>query len=315
MTGITDRSKSSVATRLLTCVGFIIAVLSVASAEDYKLYYLGGQSNMDGYGYIEELPEELRGPVADVMIFTGQTAFDNERHGGIGLWQPLQSGHGTGFQSDGEKNTYSDRFGPELTFGQTIAELNPDSKVAIVKYSLGGSGLADGVGYGNWYPDFEDGGGINQYDHALTTLRNALGQVDIDGDGVPDRLVPSGIVWMQGEADAYQSQEAADAYEANLKRLMDLLRAALRVDDLPVVIGKITDSGMADDGSVMDYIETVQDAQRAFVECDACAAYVTITDDLPHSEDAWHYQSDGYVAMGAAFAEAVAELESACGVQ
>jgi hypothetical protein len=289
--------------------------LPVASAADYKLYYLGGQSNMDGYGYVEQLPEELQGPVRDVMIFTGQTALDNETHGGIGRWEPLRPGHGTGFKTDGNQNTHSNRFGPELTFGHTLADLNPDSKVAIVKYSLGGSGLANGVGYGNWYPDFADGKGINQYDHALTTLRNALGQADIDGDGAIDRLVPSGIVWMQGEADAYQSQEAADAYGTNLKRLMDLLRAALRVDDLPVVIGKITDSGMADDGLVMDYIETVQDAQRAFVESDACAAYVTVTDDLPHSDDAWHYQSDGYVAMGAGFADAVLELESACGVQ
>lgn len=314
MTGIGARKRiwTSVIQLALIVLG---GCATVDRTGQYKLYYLGGQSNMEGYGHVEDLADELREPVADVMIFTGQAALDNEANAGIGLWQPLQPGHGTGFNSDGQKNTYSGRFGPELTFGHTLADLNPGTKVAIVKYSLGGSGLANGVGYGNWYPDFEDGGGINQYDHALTTLRNALGEADIDGDDVPDRLVPSGIVWMQGEADAFQSQEAAEAYGSNLKRLMDLLRAALRVDDLPVVIGKITDSGMADDGSVMDYIETVQDAQRAFVESDACAAYVTVTDDLPHSDDAWHYQSDGYVAMGEAFAEAMQQLETDCQVE
>ncbi len=117
---------------------------------------------------------------------------------------------------------------------------------------------------------------------------------------------------MQGEADAHHSQAAADAYAGNLKRLMDLLRAALRTDDLPVVIGRITDSGMADDGKVMDYIETVQAGQQAFVAGDACAAYVTVADELPHSDDAWHYQSDGYIAMGVAFAEAMRQLQDNC---
>ncbi|NND37147.1 MAG: hypothetical protein HKN81_08425, partial [Gammaproteobacteria bacterium] len=152
----------------------------------------------------------------------------------------------------------------------------------------------------------------NQYDHALKTFRNAFTQTDIDGDGVADRLVPCGIVWMQGEADAYQSQAAADEYRANIERLMGLLRAALRVDDLPVVIGKITDSGMADDGSVMDYIGTVQQAQQDFVGDDPCAAYVTVTDDLGYLDDAWHYDTDGFIRMGTAFAEAMIELEEEC---
>ncbi len=147
----------------------------------------------------------------------------------------------------------------------------------------------------------------------LTTMRNALAQADIDGDGVVDRLIPSGIVWMQGEADAFDSQAAADEYRANLERLMNLLRAAMRVDDLPVVIGKITDSGMEEDGSVMDYIETVQRAQQDFATSDSCAAYVTVTDDLTHSSDAWHYDTDGFVRLGIAFAEAMQELEQKCG--
>lgn len=278
----------------------------------YKLYYLGGQSNMEGFGYTDKLPRDASIASQNVMIFTGQMALDNETHGGVGIWQSLQPGFGTGFKTDGETNQLSDRFGPELLFGQTMAARSPGSKIAIIKYALGGSGLADGVGYGNWHPDFSDGAGINQYDHFLKTLVNALAHTDIDGDGVSDRLVPSGIVWMQGEADAYDSQVAADEYRANIERSMNLLRAALRVDDLPLVVGKITDSGMADDGTVMDYIETVQRAQQDFVSSDACAAYVTITDDLDYLDDGWHYDSDGFVRMGTAFAEAMGDLETRC---
>jgi len=301
-------------TRYLLTVGFVLLQYGCATIEQqpatYKLYYLGGQSNMEGFGYTDKLPEGTAVTSQNVMIFTGNMALDNETQGGVGIWQPLQPGFGTGFK--GATNQLSDRFGPELMFGQTIAGLASNSKIAIIKYALGGSGLADGVGFGNWHPDFADGAGINQYDHALTTMRNALKHSDIDGDGVADRLIPSGIVWMQGEADAFDSQAAANEYAVNLKRLMELLRAAMRVDDLPIVIGKITDSGMADDGTVMDYIETVPRAQQSFVTGDVCAAYVTVTDDLAYLDDGWHYDTDGFVALGIAFANAMSKLESTC---
>ena len=279
----------------------------------YKLYFLGGQSNMEGYGFSEELPENTFNSPQKAMIYVGQMAFDNETHGGVGIWQPLTPGLGTGFKTDGTTNELSNRFGPELFFGLTMTDQSNDENVAIIKYALGGSGLAEGVGYSNWHPDFSEGAGINQYDNALKTLRNALVPSDLDGDGIADRLVPSGIVWMQGEADAYDSQAAADDYRANLERLMGLLRAALRVDDLPVVIGRITDSGMSDDGSVMDYIETVQHAQQDFVNNDHCADYVTATNDLPYLDDGWHYNTEGFIRLGTAFAESMIKLEQRCG--
>lgn len=297
---------------VLSMAVFVTGSAASQEANVYKLYYLGGQSNMEGFGFTNELTEDAAIVSDDVMIFAGQMALDNTAHGGVGSWQPLRPGFGTGFKTDGKAIQLSERFGPELLFGQTMTAGEPGTRVAIIKYALGGSGLADGVGFGNWHPDFSDGAGINQYDHALTTMRNAFAVADIDDDGVPDRLVPSGIVWMQGEADAFDSQAAADEYGANLERLMGLLRAALRVDDLPVVIGKITDSGMSEDGSVMDYIATVQKAQQDFVASDACAAYVTVTDDLTYLDDGWHYDSQGFVRLGVAFAQAMKNLEETC---
>jgi hypothetical protein len=208
-------------------------------------------------------------------------------------------------------NQLSDRFGSELTFGVRMSELKPNWNIAIIKYSRGGSSLAiDAPNYGTWDPDFNNGN--NQYDNALTALRMAFAARDIDGDGKADRLVPAGIVWMQGESDAI-NQGPARIYESNLRRMMNLLRAALRVDDLPVVVGRITDSGMADDGKVMDHIELVQAAQGAWVKKDECAAYVTEIDAYEHSSDAWHYVSEAYLKMGRAFAEAAHALEASCG--
>lgn len=283
-----------------------------AGAAEYILYFLGGQSNMEGYGYVAELPPAWRGAVDRVMIFHGVQAEDGKPGGGEGLWAPLQPGHGTGFRSDGKANALSERFGPELAFGRLIAELNPHRNIAIVKYARGGTSLQEGAsGYGNWEPDSESGRGINQYDHALATIRNAFSHTDIDGDGEADTLVPAGIAWMQGEADAYDNPVAARAYRVNLKRMMDLLRAALRRDDLPVIIGRIIDSGRDEDQLLMDYSPVVQKAQADYAESDSCAALVDVGDGIGWSDD-WHYGTGDYLRLGEAFARAADELATSC---
>ena len=282
-------------------------------ANVYRLYFLGGQSNMVGYGYTEELPEELKNQIDRVMIFEGRAAFDDDRRGGIGVWTVLEPGHGFGVETDGRSIRLSERFGPELSFGHSLAEQLPDARIALVKYALGGSGLAPGIGLGGWHPTDRNGRRRNQFDHAMKTLRNALSEKDIDGDGVRDLLIPAGIVWMQGESDANASYESAAAYEENLALLVRALRSELGVDNLPVVIGKITDSRMAEDGSVMDYSGSVQEAQARYAKGDPCAELVTVTEALNyHEDDPWHYDSDGFIRMGEAFAEAVLHLGQSC---
>jgi hypothetical protein len=298
-------------------VAVVVLVLAAnpAAAKVYKLYYLGGQSNMDGYGRTSELPEELQQTVDGVMIFHGNTAPDGQPVDGRGHWSELRSGHGVGFRSDGETNTYSDRFGVELTFARRLRDLDPDANLALIKYSRGGTSIDLGAAgnFGCWEPDFQGGegtgNGVNQYDHFLATLRHAMAVRDIDGDGEEDTLIPSGIVWMQGESDAAYSEEIARRYQENLRRLMDLVRAALRIDDLPVVLGRISDSGKNDAGKIWAHGEIVRAAQAAFVERDAHAALVTTTDRYGYS-DPWHYDSPGYIDLGKQFAEAMVKLHA-----
>jgi hypothetical protein len=278
----------------------------------YRLYFLGGQSNMVGYGRVSELPADMIHAADRVMIFEGRTAPDGDRNAGVGLWAPLQPGYGYGFQTEDDYLVLSERFGPELSFGHALASKLPDERIALVKYAFGGSGLAPGVGTGSWHPTDKNGNQINQFDHALRTLDNALSKSDIDGDGVRDRLVPAGVIWMQGESDANHSLASAEAYEANLGHLVSSLRLAFNNENLPVVIGKITDSGMADDGLVMDHVEKVQQAQASYTDLDLCAELVSVTDALNHLDDAWHYDSDGFIQLGEAFAQAVLRLEDTC---
>jgi len=273
----------------------------------YHVYLLSGQSNMDGYGYVRELPPDLRGPVEGVYIFHGNPAPDDAPVDGRGIWSQLRPGHGVGFASDGKTNTYSNRFGLELTFVQRLQELRSGERIALVKYSRGGASIDPAAAgrFGCFDPDYGAAAGVNQYDHLLATLRYALSEPDIDGDGRADRLVPVGILWMQGESDGAFTEAIAGKYEGHLKRFMDLLRAALRQDDLPVVIGRISDSGRDDDdGRVWDHGKRVRAAQAAFVAADQAAALVTSTDSYGYS-DKWHYDSEGYIDLGRRFAEAL----------
>lgn len=274
--------------------------------DEFLLFYLGGQSNMDGYGYVKDLPDSLKTKLKDVYIFHGNNVVDGtETGGGDGIWEELKPGHGTGFTSDGKRNMYSDRFGVELSFAYTLKQKYPDKKIALVKYSRGGTAidsLAVAEWAGCWEPDYNSRKGLNQYDYFLKTLDNALKVHDINGDGREDTLIPSGILWMQGEQDAAADEAAALRYYANLKRLMDLIRASLRKDDLPVVIGKISDSWNNEAGKVWKYGELVQYAQEKYARTDKNAEIIRATRYYKYS-DPWHYDSAGYIDFGKQFAE------------
>lgn len=286
-----------------------IGISQLIEKDTIKVFYLGGQSNMDGYGYNSDLPDSLKIEFKNVWIYHGNPSPDEMKNGGLGTWNALQPGHGVGFSSDGTVNNLSNRFGIELSFAKRLQELYPNEKIAIIKYSRGGTSidsLAAGQ-FGSWEADYRGSNGINQYDHFLATLKGALNVTDIDGDGKEDYLNPCGIIWMQGESDAAFTEEIANAYYQNLKRLMDLIRASLNFDDLPVIIGKISDSWNHKDGKVWEHGELVQYAQEKYAKTDKKADIIRSTRYYKYT-DPWHYDSDGYIDLGEKFAEAIYHL-------
>lgn len=293
--------------RFALILGLSWLVLAPTSlvAKDFYVYYLGGQSNMDGYGFVKELPEDLQGEVPRVWIFHGNAGTDGSPADGRGKWSPLKPGHGRNFRSDGKTNQYSDRFGVELTFARRLQQIYPKRNIALIKYSRGGTSISAEAGaakrFGCWDPDWQggsgDGKGINQFDHFLATLKHARADEDIDNDGQKDRLIPAGILWMQGESDA-GSKEVAQQYQENLTELMGEIRRAFGGQNVRIVIGRITD------WKVWTHGEIVRKAQADFVEQDSNAALVTSTDNYENS-DRWHYDTAGYIDLGKQFADAV----------
>lgn len=288
---------------------FFLLIPVLFYTQKIRIFILAGQSNMNGFGYNKDLPGDLK-TFKDVYIFQGNSVPDGDLNGGTGKWDVLKPGNGTGFKTDGKTNVLSDRFGPELSFAGKMKELFPNDKIALIKYAREGTSIdsAAKANFGCWDADYYGTNGLNQYDHFLKTVKNALSETDIDKDGKKDIVIPSGILWMQGEGDASYTEEIADAYDDHLKILMNQMRAALLTDDLPVVIGKISDSGKDPSGRVWKMGELVQYAQEKFVKNDKSAAIVRSTRNYGYGNDPWHYNSEGYIDMGKKFAEEVFRL-------
>ncbi|MCW3162815.1 sialate O-acetylesterase [Chryseobacterium oryctis] len=279
------------------------------SSQKIRVFILAGQSNMNGFGYNKDLSNDLK-TFKDVYIFQGNSVPDGDLNGGVGKWDVLKPGNGTGFKSDGKTNMLSDRFGVELSFAKRMKELFPNDKIALIKYAREGTSI-DSLAAGNfgcWDADFNGKNGINQYDNFLKTIKNALAETDIDGNGKKDEIIPSGIIWMQGEGDASYNEEIANRYYNHLKILMNQMRATMLIDDLPVVIGKISDSGKDKSGRVWKMGELVQYAQEKFVLNDKKAAIVRSTKNYGYGNDPWHYNSEGYIDLGKNFADEVFRL-------
>lgn len=181
-------------------------------------------------------------------------------------WAPLSPGFGVN----------GTNFGPEVSFGRAIKDANPGDEIYLIKHAVSGTAL---------YNDWDPGSGpqhtafVNAVDAALTNLDNASIDYEI-----------AGMIWMQGESDAIEGQGAA--YEANLTAFIADMRSRYSTPDMPFVIGRIL-PGWANSG-------IVRTAQQAVGEDDAYAAWID-TDGF--DESGLHYNTQGQIDLGIAFAQ------------
>lgn len=228
-----------------------------------KVFILGGQSNMDGTGKGEELPEEYVVAPKNSMIW------DNKKK----KWVKLRT------DSFSERRKF--KFGPEVAFTHLLAKKYPKHTIAIVKTSGGGTKL-----WKHWLPE------QGMYKAFLRNMNNALDE--LKSKGTPYEIC--GMLWMQGESDA-ETLEWANAYEENLKVLYNDVREQTEKPNLPIVMGRISIGLLRETPWVFDFTEVVQAAQDRVAKADKNVRIIN-TDKLETLKDNTHFNSESNIWLG-----------------
>ena len=196
--------------------------------ENYDVYLLAGQSNMDGRGQVSKLSAEQKKPIDQAIIF-----YRNEKISSDG-WQPLEPGFSLPPKYRGKLP--SPTFGLEIGFARAMLKTQPELKLALIKGSKGGTNLR-----ADWKPgvkgDLESQG--PQYRDFIKTIQLATKELTKRGDTFTIR----GLLWHQGEAD---KKSGAKVYARRLNELIDRIREDVGAPDLPVVVGEVFDNGKRD---------------------------------------------------------------------
>ncbi|WP_437785629.1 sialate O-acetylesterase [Sorangium sp. So ce1097] len=302
------------------CIALAAGVLSIsgsAMAQPVKVFVLAGQSNMVGFGVGDDLPAELRSQ-RDIWY----DHFNPDARQG-GMYAAATSTDWGPLEPKGEAR----RYGPEITFGHAIAAAYPEHRIAIVKVAQGGTNLVDHWGRG-LPPDPEslyksqlyhalfgkldsatyEGDRALQYPDEPTRLDSALARLAAEGHDVEI----AALLWMQGENEAGWS--AAFNYGTTLRAFIAAVRADIGVPDLPVVLGRVSDNLYPANGGPIAAgreanIDAVRAAQVTVAEEDPRVAWVDTDDFAPRApDDAYHFDSAAYQALGQRFADAYIAL-------
>ncbi len=222
--------------------GWMLAVAGVVAlgmshgmvrAAHYEVFILAGQSNMDGRAKAAELTGPLAtwaGAQKDVEI-----CYSDSNRRGKALssegWVALQPGFSVAPGSKLE-TLPGKTFGPEVSFGRTMADAWGAKHVALLKFAEGGTSLQK---------DWVVGEKGKLYDQMITFVGASLEKMKAAGDTFEVR----GFAWHQGESD---SELTEGEYAGLLTELITHVRgdvAKYRPDQtglLPVVVGEVFDN-------------------------------------------------------------------------
>jgi len=242
---------------LLVAFGFNHNALAV----HYEVFILAGQSNMVGQGATNELPPELQDPQSDVLLYEGSTLQDLQPSG-----------------SD---------FGPEITFGRTIADAFPAKNFALIKYAVGGTDL-----HTDWDPSPPDIG--PQYSTLQSRISNGLAALQSGGNTT--EIV--GMLWTQGERDAREMRTSTQ-YEGDLNEFIGEIRDSYGAD-LPFFLSRLS---INQTDLPQDDLNAIRAAQTGVADADPLA-YIIDTDSFGLKSDDLHFDAAGQISLGEAFGQA-----------
>ena len=267
-------------TMLLAAIFF--TTISTARADHFEVFLVAGQSNCDGRG----AASALTGPLAkwaklqdDVII-----AYSCSKLRGLILesdgFKPLQTGWSVAPGKARPTKLPSGTFGPELAFGRAMADRMPGKKIALIKYTEGGTSLQK-----DWNPDVKD----RLYAAFLDFTEKSLKKLTDQGHTFTIR----GLIWHQGESDAAMS---AEDYQKLLTGFIGQVRADLKTPDMPFGIGEVFDNGKRD---------SIRTAQKKTAEAVKGAFFVP-ADKLKTFDGGTHFDADSQIELGDSFAKGMA---------
>ena len=275
---------------------------NICRAGEVDVYLLGGQSNMQGCGAVADVGTKVPEVIPNAFFVHKQTI------------EPLTLGK---TNNRGEKS-----FGPEIGFALEMA--SKERPVYIIKYAASGMPLHPGWSGRRWRGTEEIQPGVNfypglhskdpnrglHYKAMLTEFKDNIAFLKANGH----TPVVRGFIWMQGEQDAKQ-QESAKVYATSLKNLRDRLSEDLGLgnEPLPMAFGQVVPNEPAPSRFIA--IEAMH-AQMAAADQDSgkpeaisnCKRVSTA--GFRMKDDRVHFDAQGQLALGQAFAMAMKELNT-----
>ena len=253
----------AVVIKRLTLAILLLLAASVR-ADDYDVYLIGGQSNAQGHGYwdtahalwtpgggdlgIVELGLlQYADPQPDVKFWMRRGANPNPAGGRPVAWNYRTNGfitnaagydfYGYNLSNPSQLGTLLEKhpFGAEITFGLRMRELRPNRKIAIVKYTEGGTSLEvdwDPTAGRAYNPVTMTADAGHSYHGFIDAVDDALDELAVGGH----TFTVQGMIWHQGESDAGDTKSQ---YMARLNGFLAAMRDDLDLPTLPVAIGEL----------------------------------------------------------------------------
>ncbi len=286
---------------------------TVSSPKIIKVYLQAGQSNSDGRALTNGLPSYLLNPQNDVPFYYYLTGGAANGDGTLGTLSPLHPGA----SALGGGTT----FGPELTFGRTLADYfaltNGASTntvmVAIIKYAHGGTSLVSGWAANGNSSTNGDGPDYLIFQkvvsHGLSRLAAAYPNTSIELDG---------MIWVQGESDIDAGSSASAAYGMNLEKFINDVRSTYAANqpfgtNLPFFLSRISANqtvySSPPDADYPNYL--LLRAGQQFATTNLPNVFMINTDAsqfstaTPWSSPGLHFDTQGQQSIGVAFGQSV----------
>ena len=278
---------------------------SIATSQTIDVYIIAGQSNTDGRGDVSDLSDEQIASLQnDTIISYVNPGSERERANPASTPPDLDAGTNGftalvpgGFSVDGTSaRQLTPTFGPELSFGASIAEATGSfNQIAIIKVSRGGTNLRN-----DWLANPNVNTAVDEpegflYRALLERVTTSLAELEADGS----TAVVRGFVWHQGESDSSTSN--VNAYAGRFVDLVEGVRAEFGAD-IPFVLGELS--------RTRPNSEEFNDNLPNVVSSAPGLSFISSEGLTTPATDTTHFDANGQLELGLRFANAFPAVDS-----